>query len=1206
MTRADYLIRLSQERILVLDGAMGTMIQRYGLSETDFPLESLLDSPTGPQFAMGCNDLLSITRPDIIYDIHSAYLHAGADIIETNTFGANRFSLREYALGDHVYDLNLAAVEVARMAVSDIEQEDEGRFAFIAGAIGPTGTSASFSPSVDDPAFREFTFSDFTAMYREQITALLDAHVDLLLVETVFDTLAAKAALTAALQLFAERGEAVPLMVSATFSDASQRTLSGQTLEAFIISLSSFSLFSLGLNCSTGAAQMIPLIRDLARWSPFRTSAHPNAGFPDNDGTYRQNASEMAALLEPVLQQGLLSIVGGCCGTTPQHIAYLAKAAAKGVPHIPSVLEPALRLSGWEPLVVPSVHPFITVGERANVAGSKKFARLIREGHFDEAMSIARSQVEQGAQMIDICMDDPLLEAPTMMVRFLRLIAADPVVARVPVMVDSSSWEVIQAALPELQGRGVVNSISLKEGEEVFLSKARYIDSMGAAAVVMLFDEQGQADTFARKCAIAERSYHLLVDAKILAPSSIIFDANILSIATGIDSHDGYARDFLLAVAWIKKRFPLVRTSGGLSNLSFAFRGNNALREAIHAVFLNLAVEVGLDMAIVNPAIEYLGYSVPAYAERIIREALLLEQGDGLSARTALIDLALSGSLEAGESVKAKENRELAWRTLCLDDRLTEMVVRGDDTYIAEDLQQTVDRDAVAVIEGPLMKGMSQVGTLFGEGKLFLPQVVRSARIMKKAVDFLKPRLPLSMEQTAHYAGTIVLATVKGDVHDIGKNIVSLVLRCNNFKVIDLGVMVPAQTIIQAAVEHHADMIGLSGLITPSLVEMAIVCRLCEQQGLHIPILIGGATTSEQHTAIKLAPLHPRLVLHTKDASHSVSVACQLVGVHREGFLAETMARYQGIAGQSPPVLPPLVDIQTAREKRFIKKQPAPTPLSYGIHVVDHVKLDDLIGAINWRMLSGAWRVPVVSDEAQRLEADARRLLETPSVKALFDSSMRAVVGIFPAVSKDETVMVFDPDRQQPMETFTFFRSQQFPQGASSLSLADFVMAGEGRPVDSIGLFAATAGLGVARFAENLRKEGEEYHALLVTMLADRLVEAFSGYLQARMADTWWGFGETASIRPAPGYPSAPDHSEKKKIFSILEATRHTGMVLSESFAMDPAASVCGFLFVGEDVRYFSLGKLGRDQLESYAQRKNLPFDSLESILALQNLGIVD
>jgi 5-methyltetrahydrofolate--homocysteine methyltransferase len=1207
MTRAAYMTNLATQRVLILDGAMGTMIQRLGLTEDDYSLEGLVDADSPLQAAPGCNELLSITRADVIYDIHRAYIGAGADIIETNTFGANRFSLEEYGLANHVYDINLAAVEVARCAVEEAEHEDESRYVFIAGVIGPTGKSASFSPSVDDPSLRDATFADFCDVYREQITALLDARVDALLIETVFDTLAAKAALTAATQLFKEREESVPLMVSATFSDGSRRTLSGQTLEAFLVSLSSFPIFSLGVNCSVGAAQMIPLIRELAQISPFLTSAHPNAGFPDQEGEYRQTPVEFASLIAPVLEEGCLSIVGGCCGTTPEHIKALSSIAGSARLHEIPIREPEFCLSGLEALVVPLKHQFITIGERANVAGSRKFSRLIKQGLYDQALSVARSQIEQGAQIIDICMDDAMIDASKEMVRFIRLSAADPTISRVPFMIDSSSWQVLHAALPELQGRGIVNSISLKEGEEDFLAKARYIASMGAAVVVMLFDEEGQADTFERKCAVAERSYRILVDSDVFRPESIVFDPNILSIATGIDEHDAYARDFILATKWIKQRFPLVKISGGLSNLSFSFRGNNALREAIHAIFLSLAVEAGLDMAIVNPAMEFVADDVPEPAASIIREALLLEKSDGVTARNALIDLALSHSLDSlvSSSVGKTEATDL-WRTLPVKERLSEALIRGDDTFLEIDLQEAANENAVSLIEGPLMGGMSKVGDLFGQGKLFLPQVVRSARIMKKAVDILQPRLELSAESVTRSAGTIVLATVKGDVHDIGKNIVSLVLRCNNFKVVDLGVMVPSDTILQTAIDEHADMIALSGLITPSLVEMANVCRLCEKRGLTIPILIGGATTSEEHTARKLFPLYPYGVVHTSDASQTVAVALQLASVQKDLFLANIAEKYSAYSGRTEEKKETVFTMKAARALKFRKSKPAPRPVSYGVRVFSEFPFDSLISSINWRMFASAWRVSPNSEEAKRLEADAKALLTNPEIQQVMKSSFTATIGIFPAYSQNEDIILFDSNGIDSLETLHFLRMQKALEGKNCYSLADFVMEGSGSPTDSIGLFVASAGIGVADLSERIKANGNEYDALLVTMLADRLAESLIGYLHNQLAFDWWAYGDVPSIRPAPGYASDPDHASKKKIFTLLNATANTGVVLTESFAMQPAASVCGYLFVGEGARYFSLGSLGKDQLSDYALRTGRKEELLEHAMMYDTSDIED
>ena len=985
-----------------------------------------------------------------------------------------------------------------------------------------------------------------------------------------------------------ERGVEVPIMVSATFSDKSRRTLSGQELEAFITSISSYPIFSLGVNCSTGAKEMIPLIKDLAKLSPFYTSAHPNAGFPDNDGNYQQTPQELVELLRPVLEDASLNIIGGCCGTRPEHIAAIAQ-VAKGKPAFElKEKEPILKLSAWDTLRIPQDHLFITVGERANVAGSRKFARLIKEEKYEEAISITRKQIEEGAQIIDICMDEAMIDAPVAMKTFLRLLAADPVAARVPVMIDSSSWEVIEAALPELQGRGIVNSISLKEGEEAFLRKANFIYDMGAVPMVMLFDEQGQADTFARKCAVAQRAYTLLTEKTRISPESIIFDPNILSIATGIEEHDLYARDFIRALTWIKEQYPLVKTSGGLSNLSFAFRGNNPLRKAMHTIFLELAVEAGLDMAIVNPAMEYASAGIPESAKSIIKEALLVEKGDGPAARQALIDLAMSGSLD-GMKDPQKANIIDPWRDLDVQERLSEALIRGDESHLAADLEEAGMENAIGLIEGPLMGGMSKVGVLFGEGKVFLPQVVRSARIMKKAVDMLRPYLTEMDDSTANARGTVVLATVKGDVHDIGKNIVSLVLQCNHFRVIDLGVMVPPEDICKAAVEHKADMVGLSGLITPSLVEMAEVCRQFHKAGLDIPIMIGGATTSEAHTATRLAPLYPGHVVYTSDASDSVNVALELVSANAAKFLKETQKRYseaenfasvKALADKQTSVL---LSLAEARDLKYKKRTSSSSPIFLGTKVLKNIPLRDLLPRVNWKMFALAWQIKPTSQEADALRKDAERLLQEPDVKAVFGTSISAVVGLFRAQSQGDDVWIMD-EKGNNLATFYFLRQQEKSNKGVQLSLSDYVA----ETGDSMGFFIATVGAEIKTLSQKYHDAGEDYQALLVNVLADRLVEACSEYLQVNMEQTWWKQEGHSIIRPASGYPSAPDHSEKETIFNILDAKQHLDITLTESYAMDPVSSVCGYYFADADPHYFAVGKISQEQLKDYADRKKV------------------
>jgi len=1181
MLEANTLKELAKKQVLILDGAMGTAIQQRGLSPEDFTL-----SDNSIQ-AVGCNELLSITRPDLIKNIHCEYIEAGADIIEANTFGANRFGLKDYGLSDKVYELNLASAKIAREAA-----ESADRTVFVAGDIGPTGRSASFSPSVDDPSFRESDFADFVDMYREQLKGLLDGGVDILLVETIFDTLVAKAALTAIMQEFEEREIELPIMVSATFSDKSRRTLSGQSLEAFIASLSSYPIFSLGVNCSTGAAEMVPLIRDLAKLSPFRTSAHPNAGFPDNDGYYTQTPDELAELLRPVLEDGLLSIVGGCCGTRPEHIAAIAKMAKDKPSFQLQTKEPILKLSAWDVLSIPLEHQFITVGERANVAGSRKFARLIKEEKYEEAIFLTRKQVEAGAQIIDVCMDDPLIDVPKAMQKFLRLIAADTVAARVPVMIDSSSWPVIEATLPELQGRGIVNSISMKEGEDEFLRRARFIHDMGAAVMVMLFDEHGQADTFARKCSVAERAYRLLTEKTKINPESIIFDPNILSIATGIDEHDYYARDFIRSIAWIKEHFPKVKISGGLSNLSFAFRGNNPLRKAMHTLFLELAVEAGMDMAIVNPAMEYASAGIPETAKAIIREALLVEKGDGPAARKALIDLALSGSLDA-ISDPEKSKKIDPWRTLEVQERLSETLIRGDDSHLETDLEEAGKEHAMALIEGPLMGGMSKVGKLFSEGKVFLPQVVRSARIMKKAVDMLRPYLSELDDTTANARGTVVLATVKGDVHDIGKNIVSLVLQCNHFKVIDLGVMVPPEKIFEAVVEHKTDMLGLSGLITPSLTEMATVCAQFEKAGLTVPIMIGGATTSEAHTATRLAPLYPGRVIYSSDASHSVMLALKLVAGGAKDFLQKTHERYQKLNVKVEKKTKDLLNINDARKLAYRKLKASTKPTFYGVKVMRDLPLDKLIARINWKMLALAWQVKPSSDEAKRIKDDSKDILDNPVYRDVFEKAISAVVGLFSVTRKNEDVSILDENKKE-IATLYFMRQQEVNKNGQTLSLADYV-AESG---DTMGLFVATVGKEIDILKQKFKDDDDDYRVLLVSMLADRLAEATSEYLEACVKQDYWTMGEHKLIRPANGYPSAPDHSEKEMIFKILDAEKHLGIKLTESYAMDPVSSVCGYYFADKDLHYFSLGTISDEQFENYAERKGKDKEELKKVFA--------
>ena len=1169
MNRKEYLHKILSERIALLDGAMGTMIQAEGLDSDDFTLDG--------KTAFGCNEFLNLSRGDVIFGIHTAYLEAGADIIETNTFCANAFNLEEYGLADDVVAINQAGCEIAREAAADFESSHEG-YAFVAGVIGPTNRSLSFSSDVGDPAYRQSDFASFKAMYTQQAEVLLDGSVDLLLIETAFDTLVAKSAIMGCLEAMRTKDREVPLMVSATFSDQSQRTLSGQTLEAFVVSLSHFPLFSLGLNCSTGPEEMLPLIGRLSELAPFYISAHPNAGFPDKEGSYSLSPAQLAKELEPALARGCLNIVGGCCGTTPEHIRALAKAVQGKPLHTRLERDHTLLLAGLEVCPLPSDR-LLVIGERTNVAGSRKFARLIREKSWEEALLVARTQIEEGADVIDLCMDASMLDAQESMVSFLRHRGSDPSVSRVPVMVDSSDWSVIERSLQEIQGRGIVNSISLKEGEAKFVERAKLIASYGFAMVVMLFDEEGQADTYERKISLAKRSYNTLLLAGIRA-EDIIFDSNVLSIATGIDEHDTYARDFLKAVSWIKKNLPHCHTIGGISNLSFSFRGNDTLRNAMHAVFLDLS---SLDMGIVNPAVSREVDAIDARTRDIIKRALLAEGSDLPSVRMELIDLALETGGEEKKGAARKATIRNEWKTLPPRKRLVEAVLKGENGYLKEDLAFLIEENPLALVEGPLMDGMKKVGKLFGEGKLFLPQVVRSARTMKMAVDILQPRITAYIASSKAVSGShkkkiAVIATVKGDVHDIGKNIVSLILTCNNFEVIDLGVMVPKEQILAAAKENHADLVGLSGLITPSLREMASVIGLFEESGCTIPIFVGGATTSELHTAVKLSPLYGGPVIQTKDASAMALTAQLAVGEERKSFLREherqTLRLRESEQGAQRPSVS--FDYASILAKQGQKEQGSIAD-EYGVFVMKDFSLPLLVGKINWKMYCAAWKVPFLSEEGERLVSEAKALLERQEIQNLFEQGSRVVCGLFPAQSDRLEVKVGS-------SSFYFLRNE-----ASGFSLADAIAK-----EDTVGLLVATSAL---KLAEHLRHPDEGYTHLALQLLADRLAEVLADEAEAFLKEKW-GCSCPSFIRPAPGYSSWSDHSEKQTLFELLGAEEKIGVRLTESFAMDPASSVCSMLIGGEDLRYFSIGKVSETQIALYAQKKGIAEDKLVTLLA--------
>lgn len=1157
MTREEFLRQKMGNQVLILDGAMGTAIQGLHLSEDDYSYEQ---RPP----ALGCSEILLFTRPDAIYDIHLEYLKAGADIISTDTFGANRFSLAEYGLDHLSYDFNLAAAELARAAVEEIEAQEETRYAFVAGSIGPTGKAASFSASAEDLTRRDASFDEFVEIFSEQARGLLDGNVDLFLIETAFDTLVVKAALTAVYTEMKKQSKELPVMVSVTFSDNSNRTLSGQTVEAFVSSMSHYPLFSLGLNCSTGIREMLPLIDRVAAVSPFPLSAHPNAGFPNLDGDYEQSASEFVSLMSQPLKQGLLHIVGGCCGTTPVHIRALRDSLSQyPVPsRVPK--ERGFTLSGLEPLEDPD--SFIVVGERSNVAGSRKFARLIREHRYTQALSVLRSQIEMGSKVIDICLDDALIDSVSEMRTLLRHALSDPDIARIPFMIDSSDWPTIVTALKEIQGRAIVNSISLKDGEELFISKARFIDSMGSAMVVMLFDEHGQAATFEKKIEIAQRSYTLLTDQGI-APTSIVFDPNVLTIATGIAEHDSYGKDFIDAVAWITEHLPGVKVSGGVSNLSFSFRGNNFIREAMHAVFLDMARQKGLSMAIINPETQSDGSLLDQETYAIVRSAI-----EGVQTE-ALIEHAIN-----------VQDRELVRKEKSLDEqlppagreRLIWALKKGVDSYLEQDLSALCDLEAVDIIEGPLMDGMKAVGALFQEGRMFLPQVVRSARVMKMAVAILQPRLTEAKSAQGSTAGTVVFATVKGDVHDIGKNIVILVLECNNFHVIDLGVMVPAHQILDAARTHAADLVALSGLITPSLKEMEQVCSLFEQEGMDIPILIGGATTSERHTAIRIAPSYPARVFHGRDATQAVSSALTLLSSQAESFIETTDRHYREIREESRRSQLLLTPYSEAVRHRFHKQEPTLFRNLPYIQVIDWVRLEDLLPYVTYPNFFKAWLVSPESEEAQTLKRDLTALLEIPEVHEALNASIRGAYGLFP-VTKDPQGRIRITAGEKET-SFTFLRSQMPDRQGRFLSMSDFIHDSE---IDTLGMFVLSAGLALGPLEQKYRDAGDDYSALLLATFSNRLAEAFSEYTEQRIVQPVW---KVKTVRPGIGYPVTPDHTMKQQVFDLLEVTSSCGITLTESMAMKPLSTVSGFYFGGEDAGYFTLHGISEQQLEHYVQ----------------------
>ena len=1209
----DALNTCLNERIMILDGAYGSLLQSLKLQEEDFRGAGFAEHSHSLQ---GNHDLLCLTQPDIIRDAHNRYLAAGADIITTNTFTATRVAQADYGLEAHVAEINREAARIARSAADAYSSTDRPRW--VAGAIGPTNRTASLSPDVNDPGFRNITFEALVDNYGEAAEALLEGGADLLLLETVFDTLNAKAAIYAILTLEAKLGRHLPMMISGTITDASGRTLSGQTCAAFWHSVAHARPLSVGLNCALGADQLRPHVAELSRIAPVFVSAHPNAGLPNEFGGYDETPEKMAATIGEYADSGLVNIVGGCCGTTPEHIRAIHDRVASLPPRrIPSI-SPRLRLAGLEPFEAGNDALFINVGERTNVTGSARFARLILEGDYEAALKVARQQVANGAQIIDINMDEGMLDSQTAMVTYLNLIAAEPEIARVPIMLDSSKWEILEAGLRCTQGKSVVNSISLKEGEASFLEQARLCRRYGAAVVVMAFDEEGQADTLTRKKEICERSYHLLTSKVGFPPEDIIFDPNIFAIGTGIDEHRNYAVDFIEACAWIRDNLPHTSTSGGVSNVSFSFRGNNGIREAIHTVFLYHAIRAGLSMGIVNAGQLGIYEDLPEdIRERA--EDLVLNRREDATERLLAVAQSYAGQGTSGQV------EDLSWREAPVGKRLSHALVHGITDFIIEDTEEArLDANRpIDVIEGPLMDGMNVVGDLFGDGKMFLPQVVKSARVMKQAVGHLVPFIEEEKGPGAKSKGKIVMATVKGDVHDIGKNIVGVVLQCNNYDVVDLGVMVPMETILDAAIKEKADLIGLSGLITPSLDEMVVVAGEMQRRNLEIPLLIGGATTSKAHTAVKIEPAYTNApTVYVPDASRSVRVATSLISTDlRAGFVAETRADYEKVrqrtsARADKRVLLPLEEARNrALEVDWSKYAPV-APARPGVIEVLEVPLGELLPYIDWTPFFMTWELAgkypriledkVVGEAARNLFADARAMLDT----LVEEGRLRAVgtFAIWPAsrvAGAEDVILYADSARQQERARLHFLRQQaDKPDGKPNFSLADFV-APQG---DYLGAFAVTAGLGLEQIL--LDHENDDYSIIMLKALADRLAEAMAEYVHREVRMRYWGYaaGENLDnqsligegyqgIRPAPGYPACPEHSEKTTLFELLDVTRGTGIQLTEHFAMLPAASVSGWYFAHPESRYFGIGKIGRDQLADYARRKGIAEEDAEKLL---------
>ena len=1227
----QHIQKILKHRILILDGAMGSLIQGYKLSEEDFRGKRFKDVTI---LQKGNNDLLSLTRPDIIEAIHRRYLDAGADIISTNTFNANAISLEDYDMADLTKELNIASVQIAKKAADEYTKANPDKPRFVAGSIGPTNKTASMSPRVEDPIYRAVTFDDMHRIYKEQIEGLIDGGIDLLLIETIFDTLNAKAALFAAEEVRKERNVDVPIMISVTLSDKAGRTLSGQTVGAFLASVSHIDFLSVGLNCSFGASDMKPFLKELSRMAPSFISAHPNAGLPNQFGEYDQTPEIMAGQIKEFVDEGLVNIVGGCCGTTPEHIAKYAELVKRAVPHTPSPKHQYMWLSGLELFEAKPEINFINIGERCNVAGSRKFLRLIKEKNYEEALTIAHKQVEDGAQVIDINMDEGLLDGVAEMTTFLNLLASDPDVSRVPVMIDSSKWEVLEAGLKCVQGKPIVNSISLKGDEEEFLRQARLISRYGAAVIVMAFDETGQADTFERRIEICGRAYHLLVNDGF-NPLDIIFDPNVLAIATGIEEHRNYAVDFLETITWIKGNLPHAKISGGVSNLSFSFRGNNYVREVMHSVFLYYAVSRGMDMGIVNPGEAVMYDDIPTELRNLVEDVILNRREE---ATDELIEYA---EQLKNEKSNQQEQKTEEWRSYPLEERIGYALVKGIGDYLEEDLTEALAKypRAVDIIDQPLMAGMNKVGDLFGSGKMFLPQVVKTARTMKKAVAILQPTIEAQKDKgTSNSAGKLVIATVKGDVHDIGKNIVSIILACNNYEVIDLGVMVPPEVIIQKVKEEQPDILCLSGLITPSLEEMSIVAHEMEKAGFNIPLMIGGATTSKLHTAIKIDPKYNNgSVVYVKDASQAPAAVAKLIGKDsRHEYISEIKSEYQGLRESMENKKVELVPIDDAINKSFKidwANYVPPKPNKTGRQVIPYIPVEEIVPYVDWKFFFHSWNLSAryhtvqhiddcascssvwvntfpenereKAEEGMKLYRDARKMLD----KLVYEKAeyIKATYGILEAYSENESIYIGGIK-------FPMLRQQKKNEKDTYLSLCDFVMPKE-FGTDYIGGFTVTAGVGANELMSDYERQGDEYSVLLLKSILDRLAEAATEYLHEKIRKEFWGFASSESlnaeqmfnlkyqgIRPAVGYPSIPDQSINFLLNSELLDSKSIGVELTENGVMIPNASVSGLIFANPQSKYFTIGQISEEQEQRYVERRGENAGLIRKFLAANRM----